>query len=213
MLTQTAKSAFTLLELLVVISIIAVLVGILLPALGAARDTAQQVQSLSALRQIQMGYTSYLNDNRQRIPPGYPDNVPSGVRLPTGQTITGRPATFINVRLWYHIDDAWNLFYTRTPKPETPPTTNDDDNTAWAKMYSLGNNPDFGLNSVYLGGDKHFNGFDGNNPDVIRTANAIARPTEMIAFTEAAQHVRVTEPDTGYHTVVAPHAASEISAD
>lgn len=63
-----ARRGFTLIELLVVISIIALLIGILLPALGAARDTAQGVVSLSRVQQISLGLHSYAVENYQVYP-------------------------------------------------------------------------------------------------------------------------------------------------
>lgn len=62
------RSAFTLVELLVVIGIIAVLVAILLPALARARQQAMSAQCLSNLRQIGMALTMYANDNHSVIP-------------------------------------------------------------------------------------------------------------------------------------------------
>ncbi|MCA9291206.1 MAG: prepilin-type N-terminal cleavage/methylation domain-containing protein, partial [Phycisphaerales bacterium] len=46
------SSGFTIIELLVVISIIALLIGILLPAIGRARETAKVTQSESNLRNL-----------------------------------------------------------------------------------------------------------------------------------------------------------------
>jgi prepilin-type N-terminal cleavage/methylation domain-containing protein len=63
---QRARRAFTIIELLVVISIIALLISILLPAVGKARDNAKVAVSRSNLRQLGMAMHQYSADWEDR---------------------------------------------------------------------------------------------------------------------------------------------------
>ncbi len=62
------KHHFTLIELLVVIGIIALLAGMLMPALNTARAKARRTNCLGNLRQIGYALESYLDDNRNVLP-------------------------------------------------------------------------------------------------------------------------------------------------
>ncbi len=72
---MTRKKGWTLLALLVVISIIALLIGILLPALGAARKNAQRMENNTRLRGVHQGCVQYAQSNQQAFPGMGGDNV------------------------------------------------------------------------------------------------------------------------------------------
>lgn len=61
------KKAFTLIELLVVIAIIAVLMAVLMPALNRAREQGKRAACLGNLKQLQLAWTLYADDNGDRM--------------------------------------------------------------------------------------------------------------------------------------------------
>ena len=92
------KRAFTLIELLVVIAIIAVLIALLLPALGKARLAARQTISLANMRSIVTAGAVYQSDTKGYLP-FVPNHGPRG-QVPT----TGNP--WDNIQGWC----TWSAF-------------------------------------------------------------------------------------------------------
>jgi prepilin-type N-terminal cleavage/methylation domain-containing protein/prepilin-type processing-associated H-X9-DG protein len=62
------RAAFTLVELLVVIAIIAILAGMLLPALSGAKESGRRITCVNHLRQLDLSLTMFADDNEGRYP-------------------------------------------------------------------------------------------------------------------------------------------------
>ncbi len=73
--SHRAKRAFTVIELLVVISIIALLIALLLPALGQAKEAAHNAQCLANLKQLAFAILNYAEDNGNTFPRPKQDNT------------------------------------------------------------------------------------------------------------------------------------------
>ena len=123
--------AFTLVELLVVIGIIALLVGILLPTLSSAQRSARDVKCQSNIRQLCMSLVNYAQDYKGKFPP----NVNAG-------GFGGNPAQPTTEQVWFHEDRIGRYL----PKTLITPGTNNvatpvmvcpDDQEPAARSYAM----------------------------------------------------------------------------
>ncbi len=120
---HAVRKKFTLIELLIVISIIAILAGMLLPALNRARDRAKQIKCASNERQLGTAIIAYVLDNHDMIPYAM-DDYPVTGRYICWNDLLGMGG--YDGRKWYY-DQAiigWDTTYKPTKLYECDSHTN-----------------------------------------------------------------------------------------
>ncbi|MHC5003468.1 MAG: type II secretion system protein [Planctomycetota bacterium] len=231
------RSAFTIVEMLVVVGIIALLMGLLLPALSGARKRARKTEELNHLRTIGHAWTMYANFNNDAALPGYVEpevqGIPSSSGYPTSWKVTYKFPDHSEVPAEIAAPWVWRLmsyldyehepihFYLREDDPSML--------SAVEEAEEIAETPAFGYNGLYVGGWWEMQNIDaqtlprarfsrdstGQALNVVsRSVGGIRRSSELVLFCSSGNrdvgvHKAVSEFAAGSHYVVPPFLATE----
>ena len=202
--------AFTIVEILVVVGIVALLLGMLLPALSGAQKRSAKHKELNAIRQIGLGWTLYANANNDKLLPGYLDydvqlrwrvryEYPNHWDIPTGDLVgpwTWRLLPYLENDLPTVYGYADEMGYeTVTLNPESTGATIEEMQVV-ARPIAF--EPAFGYNAYYVGGwwtmdsglprplffdaETDVNGTMKPVNVLSRSVGTIRRPTQLVTF-------------------------------
>jgi prepilin-type N-terminal cleavage/methylation domain-containing protein len=178
------RRAFTLIEVLVVIAIVLLLISLLLPGLGHARNTARMLREQSDIRQQMVAYTTYTNTYKDKTLPAAPHwnwahdtqglmGMTPGDPLNSGFFMEG---SVCKIWSWHFLSQTsypWHQFQVNRPtyedfwsRSKTPGIINSKFTTYSSNTYqvALGYHPSFGMNGVYIGGAYTHGGFRSGKP-------------------------------------------------
>ena len=178
-------------ELLVVIAIIAILAGLLLPALAKAKQKGKQMNEVNAGRQLMLAWQMYADDNSDNILPGYifpggplaydDQNQVINTNLPDGARYPWRLAPYLanNFRAIY-VNEAREFL-------EQAEQLSHSDYVYNASIF-----PSLGYNTVFLGGDsgskltiKSAAAFGYATGWLVTRTTQISRPSDLMTFGSA----------------------------
>ena len=191
---------------MLVISIIAILISILLPALAGARKNATSLRELSAISQLGRAFAAYSNDNKSRVMPGYlraswavPGTVNQAREFWVWETdgdardssrLRGTPIRPYTWRMLPYVNFAWDalivdksLLADCRSRPNNPAS---DTGYQWALAF----NPSFGMNTTYVGGDAHRGAFLRTSAErwgrfYVRRIDDVVFPDRLMTFASA----------------------------
>jgi type II secretory pathway pseudopilin PulG len=211
-----------LIELLVVVAIIGVLTGILLPALGSARQTARQTRELAAGQQLNTAYALYSQDHRGTLIVGYATSAMTDPATPEaqslqvfddhGERIFCVPARRYPWRIAPYLDYNFSGLY-----KDEHVLRRYRERTDYQYVVSL--SPSYGLNSAFLGGDADRFAFGGPAASpfgafYITRDDQGNQPSSLLVFATAhGVNPDGAEPVPGYFRIDSPYRTSRVWAN
>ncbi len=172
--------AFTIFEMLVVVGVLALMLGMLLPALSGAMKRSSKTKELNAIRQVGLGWTLYSNSNNDKLLPGYLDfdvqqrwrvryEYPNHWDIPTGELAgpwTWRLLPYLESSIPTVLGNADEVFTDSLDdtdlRPDKlvvyetltldPSMTGADSTEMGLEADPIAREPRFGYNAYYVGG-------------------------------------------------------------
>jgi prepilin-type N-terminal cleavage/methylation domain-containing protein len=186
------RHGFTIIELLVVISVIGILVGLLLPAISSARKTARMVDEMSAGRQLMLAHASYALENRDWVLPGYKTGLPAsdaqGQQISTALPGFGSfAAARYPWRIAPHLSYDFRGLY-KNDQGEFLEQLQAGDYSSY--LYVVSAYPSLGYNATWIGGNQNELGFSPTSLSTfgkfyVTRAAEVRRPSELMVFCSA----------------------------
>lgn len=205
------RKAFTVVELLVVMAIIALLVTLVMASLHGLRSAANRTESLNAVRGLIMAYNTYSTDANGNLMPGFMDQdalnlLSINAKLRDGTRLTACAGDVCDAssyvwRLSPYMDYNWlpvvNDYRSKQAIARFEQEVNIDEvyglgSANWPTELGVGAVPAFGLNSIHLGGDSYHGGAQAvnRNPWTGSSSERLAatkytqvkNPAKMITF-------------------------------
>jgi type II secretory pathway pseudopilin PulG len=205
-------SAFTLIDLLVVIAIIGVLGALLLPALAKSRRRAAMINEVNSARQIMLAWQMYADDHSGRVLPGYRYGFPALDRI--GNSVQHPINARYPWRLAPYLGNSFEVLYVNKNRSLLRDfAQNDNDRYTYAASVF----PSLGANSIFVGGDDLAlppgeRAFERFGRFCVLNVADVRRPTQLIAFASARGRFN-GDVVNGFYRVEPPYLARRIWAD